>query len=88
MPRKISWAQFCADRDEEAAVEIDAPKGAAFRIPPPERWAAKYRAAISNDERGVAVLGAAEWRRWVAAGRTYEELDQFFVYVEGLAPGE
>lgn len=88
MPRKISWAQFCADRDEEAAIEIDAPKGEAFRIPPAERWAAKYRAATTDDERGVAILGATEWKRWVATGRTYEELDQFFMYAERVTPGE
>lgn len=86
-PRKISWAQFCTDRDTEAAIEIDAPKGAAFRIPPAERWIEKYKAAATDEDRGRAVLGA-DWDRWVEHGRTFAELDALFVYAERVTPGE
>lgn len=86
-PRKIKWQQFCADRDAEAAIEIDAPKGAAFRIPPAERWIEKYRAATNDDDRGRAVLGV-DWERWLEAGRTFAELDALFVYAERVSAGE
>lgn len=87
-PRKIKWAQFCADRDAEAAIEIDAPgKDAPFRIAPAERWVTAFTAATSDDERGAAILGE-DWARWVAAGRTYAELDAIYTYAERMNPGE
>lgn len=86
-PRKINWQQFTADRDAEAGIEIDAPTGAPFFIPPAERWIGGYRAAKTDDDRGTAVLGK-DWARWVKAGRTFAELDAAVAYAERVTPGE
>lgn len=89
-PKKVKWSHFTEDRNREAAVIIDLEDGSRpFMIPPPEFWIADFATAGGDkDKAGAAVLGAAEWKRWKAAGKTMELLNAMYEYAQGVTTGE
>ncbi len=94
MSKMFVFQEFLDERAVESAIPFVMPNGEEFVIPGPDFWPDRLPNAVREGfgALGRAILGDADWVRFLAAGGTGRQLNAFYQWAveqrQGVTPGE
>lgn len=88
-PKKVNLAEYRERKENQGAIDVEAPSGRVFRIPPAELWPDEVPFLRGDlPAQAAAIMGAEEFDAFKAEGGTANILDAIIKDEHGAEAGK